>query len=187
MPGSWDAESPSATKTHGDHERDIEVRKGTAQHYLKESRHSREIFNPNSTRRKRSPRRSLQPYRKDLTPEEVRQDYNALIEQIQDWVQKLINPWLEDCGDDAHAFFTHVKKRILDADRFKRILREYPDLMNGLNFSEPDKTIVRSVILRYLNVRVFQSVLYDAILRSVQTISSIENHMRASVEPKRGI
>ncbi|KAF5986916.1 hypothetical protein FCOIX_1294 [Fusarium coicis] len=82
------------------------------------------------------------PYRKDLTPEEVRQDYNALIEQIQDWVQKLMNPWLEDCGDDAHAFLTHEKRRIVDADRFKRILREYLDLMNGLNFSEPDKAIV---------------------------------------------
>ncbi|EWG42980.1 hypothetical protein FVEG_04645 [Fusarium verticillioides 7600] len=86
------------------------------------------------------------PCRKDLTPEEVRQaqepDYNALIEQIQDWVQKLMNPWLEDCGDDAHAFLTHVKRRIVDADRFKRILREYLDLMNGLNFSEPDKAIV---------------------------------------------
>nr|RBQ90212.1 hypothetical protein FVER53263_04645 [Fusarium verticillioides] len=69
-------------------------------------------------------------------------DYNALIEQIQDWVQKLMNPWLEDCGDDAHAFLTHVKRRIVDADRFKRILREYLDLMNGLNFSEPDKAIV---------------------------------------------
>ncbi|RBR10069.1 hypothetical protein FVER53590_04645 [Fusarium verticillioides] len=69
-------------------------------------------------------------------------DYNALIEQIQNWVQKLMNPWLEDCGDDAHAFLTHVKRRIVDADRFKRILREYLDLMNGLNFSEPDKAIV---------------------------------------------
>lgn len=53
-----------------------------------------------------------------------------------------MNPWLEDCGDDAHAFLTHVKRRIVDADRFKRILREYLDLMNGLNFSEPDKAIV---------------------------------------------
>ncbi|KAF5684241.1 hypothetical protein FDENT_6810 [Fusarium denticulatum] len=82
------------------------------------------------------------PYRKDLTPEEVRQNYDALIGQIQDWVQKLVNPWLEDCGDDAHAFLTHAKRRIVDADRFKRILREYPDLMNGLKSSEPDKVIV---------------------------------------------
>ncbi|KAF5714204.1 hypothetical protein FMUND_7534 [Fusarium mundagurra] len=274
MPGSWNAES--ITKTQEDHERDIKARKGTAQHYLKEFHHLREICNilslfgeaqpqslrktePSPTTEKTSLEEtpqlrliedilqrlselnekkeiaeekvnrltkkvmdmehklsshmalaskakelaeenrvlreqlndaqshifSLQPYRKDLTPEEVRQDYDALIEQIQDWVQKLMNPWLEDCGDDAHTFLTHTRRRIVDADRFKRILREYPDLMNGLNFPETDEDIVTSVILRYLHVRVFQSVLYDAIPRSAQTISFIENHMRASVEPKR--
>ncbi|EXA41981.1 hypothetical protein FOQG_02333 [Fusarium oxysporum f. sp. raphani 54005] len=67
---------------------------------------------------------SLQPYRKDLTPEEVGQDYDALVEQIQDWVQKLVNPWLEDCDDDAHAFLTHAKRRKADANGFKSVLKK---------------------------------------------------------------
>ncbi|KAK2482691.1 hypothetical protein H9L39_04483 [Fusarium oxysporum f. sp. albedinis] len=183
MPGSWDAESPSTTKTHEYYERDIGTRKGTSQHPLKEFHHSREIFNflsspgeaqPQSLRKAepsltteeiadekadrltkkvmsmehrlsshmtlaskakelaeenrvlreqfndaQSHIFSLQPYRKDLTPEEVGQDYDALVEQIQDWVQKLVNPWLEDCDDDAHAFLTHAKRRKADANRFK--------------------------------------------------------------------
>ncbi|KAJ0151696.1 4-hydroxyphenylpyruvate dioxygenase [Fusarium oxysporum f. sp. albedinis] len=232
MPGSWDAESPSTTKTHEYYERDIGTRKGTSQHPLKEFHHSREIFNflsspgeaqPQSLRKAepsltteevglfgsliadekadrltkkvmsmehrlsshmtlaskakelaeenrvlreqfndaQSHIFSLQPYRKDLTPEEVGQDYDALVEQIQDWVQKLVNPWLEDCDDDAHAFLTHAKRRKADANRFK----------------STDEDIVTSVIIRYLHARVFQSVLYDAITRSVQTISFVENHM----------
>ncbi|KAG6984381.1 hypothetical protein FocnCong_v005047 [Fusarium oxysporum f. sp. conglutinans] len=67
---------------------------------------------------------SLQPYRKDLTPEEVGQDYDALVERIQEWVQKLVNPWLEDCDDDAHAFLTHAKRRKADANRFKSVLKK---------------------------------------------------------------
>ncbi|WKT40659.1 hypothetical protein QSH57_005465 [Fusarium oxysporum f. sp. vasinfectum] len=256
MPGSWDAESPSTTKTHEYYERDIGTRKGTSQHPLKEFHHSREIFNflsspgeaqPQSLRKAepsltteevgsfaslenlqlhhvvkdllqglselnenkqiadekadrltkkfmsmehrlsshmtlaskakelaednrvlreqlndaQSHIFSLQPYRKDLTPEEVGQDYDALVEQIQDWVQKLVNPWLEDCDDDAHAFLTHAKRRKADANGFKKT----------------DEDIVTSVIIRYLHARVFQSVLYDAITRSVQTISFVENHM----------
>ncbi|KAI1010839.1 hypothetical protein LB503_005187 [Fusarium chuoi] len=115
-------------------------------------------------------------------------DYNALIEQIQDWVQKLMKTWLEDCDDDAHDFLTHAKRRILDANRLTRFLRKYPDLMNDLNFPATDEDIVTSVIMRHLHVKVFQSILYDAIPHSVQTINFIENHMRAaSVEPNRGM
>ncbi|KLP01733.1 uncharacterized protein Y057_583 [Fusarium fujikuroi] len=109
---------------------------------------------------------SLQTYRKDLTPE-VAQDYDALIEQIQDRVQKLMKAWLEDCDDDAHAFLTHAKRHILDADRLARFLKKYPDLIDGLNFPETDEDIVTSVIMRHLHVRVFQSFLYDAIPHSI--------------------
>jgi hypothetical protein len=98
-----------------------------------------------------------------------------------------MNPWLEDCEDGAHSFLNHVKRRITDANRFKSALNKYPDLMNGLNFPETDEDIVTSLIMRYLHARIFQSVLYGAMPRSVQTIGFIENHMRASVEPKRGM
>ncbi|KAF4424472.1 hypothetical protein FACUT_10326 [Fusarium acutatum] len=224
MPGSWGAESPSTTKTHEDHERDIEAEKENPQlrlvedilQRLSELNEKREIAEEKANRltkkvinmeHRLSYHMALASKAKELAEENLvlREqlddaqshifsrykirfpDYDALIEQIQDWVQKLMNPWLEDCDDDARAFLTHAKRRIVDADRFKRILRKYPDLMNGLDFPEADEDIIISVILRYLHVRAFQSLLYDAIPRSVQTISFIENHMRASVEPKRDV
>ncbi|KAF5699904.1 hypothetical protein FGLOB1_11100 [Fusarium globosum] len=99
---------------------------------------------------------SLQTYRKDLTPEVA-----------QDWIQKLMKTWLEDCDDDAHTFLTHAKRHILDADKLARFLRKYPDLIDGLNFPETYEDIVTSVIMRHLHVKVFQSFLYDAIPHSI--------------------
>ncbi|RYC86648.1 hypothetical protein BFJ63_vAg10445 [Fusarium oxysporum f. sp. narcissi] len=137
MPGSWDAESPSTTKTHEYYERDIGTRKEEnlqLHHHLVEDllqrlselNGNKQIADEKADRltKKVSHIFSLQPYRKDLTPEEVGQDYDALVEQIQDWVQKLVNPWLEDCDDDAHAFLTHAKRRKADANRFKSVLKK---------------------------------------------------------------
>jgi hypothetical protein len=35
-----------------------------------------------------------------------------------------VNPWLEDCDDDAHAFLTHAKRRKADANGFKSVLKK---------------------------------------------------------------
>ncbi|EXK45804.1 hypothetical protein FOCG_06952 [Fusarium oxysporum f. sp. radicis-lycopersici 26381] len=70
MPGSWDAESPSTTKTHEYYERDIGTRKGTSQHPLKEFHHSREIFNFLSSPGEAQPQ-SLRKAEPSLTTEEV--------------------------------------------------------------------------------------------------------------------
>ncbi|KAF5606061.1 hypothetical protein FPCIR_162 [Fusarium pseudocircinatum] len=153
MPGSWDAESPSTTKTHGDHEEDIEARKDEnpqvrlAEVILQRLSELNEMEKGRRGEGKQAHEGShghgAQVELPHIQSPAPPQDYDALVEQIQDWVQKLMNPWLEDCGDDAHAFLTHAKRRIVDADRFKRILREYPDLMNGLNFSGQGHRLIR--------------------------------------------
>ncbi|KAF5663419.1 hypothetical protein FHETE_7495 [Fusarium heterosporum] len=130
---------------------------------------------------------SLQPYRKDLTPEEVGQEYDALVEHVQDWVQKFMDPWLEDYKDGVEALLSNAKKRAVDANRFKKILHQYPDLLNGSTFPETDEDIIASVIMRFLHDNIFQSVLYGAIPRYVDVISFIETQMQASVEPKRDL
>ncbi|KAF4339986.1 hypothetical protein FBEOM_6070 [Fusarium beomiforme] len=129
---------------------------------------------------------SLQPYRKDCTPEEIGQEYDALVEQVQDWVQKLMSQWM-DGGDDVDAFLNHAKKCKADVSSFKSVLDQYPDLIHGFNFPETDEDIITSVIMRYLHDKIFQSVLYGFAPRSVQTITSIENLMHVSVKPKRDL
>ncbi|KAM0343651.1 hypothetical protein ACHAPU_008403 [Fusarium lateritium] len=130
---------------------------------------------------------SLQPYRKDLTPEDVGQEYDTLVEHVQDWVQKFMDPWLEDYKDGVEALLSNAKKRAVDANRFKKILHQYPDLLNGSTFPETDEDIITSVIMRFLHDNIFQSVLYGVIPRYVDVISFIETQMQASVEPKRDL
>lgn len=127
---------------------------------------------------------SLQPYRKELTPEAVGQEYDDLVEQVQDWVEKFMGQWLDDRGIDG--LLGSAKKRPVDAKRFKQILYQYSDLVHGSSFPETDEDIITSVIMRYLHDNIFQTVLYGSIGRYVEVISFIENEMQMSVEPKRG-
>ncbi|KAM0381211.1 hypothetical protein ACHAPY_005414 [Fusarium culmorum] len=130
---------------------------------------------------------SLQPYRKELTSEEVGQEYDALVEQVQDWVQKFMDPWLDDHQEGVDSLLSNAKKRAVDATRFKHILYQYPDLLHGASFPETDEDIITSVIMRYLHDHIFQTVLYGMISRYVEVISFIEKEMQMSVEPKRDL
>jgi hypothetical protein len=97
-----------------------------------------------------------------------------------------MDPWLEDYKDGVEALMNNAKKRAVDANRFRKVLYQYPDLTNGSMFPETDEDIIASVIMRFLHDKIFQSVLYGSIPRYVELISFIENQMQASVEPKRG-
>jgi predicted nuclease with TOPRIM domain len=130
---------------------------------------------------------SLQPYRKELTSEEVGQEYDDLVEQVQDWVQKFMDPWLDDHREGVDALLSNAKRRAVDATRFKHLLYQYPDLIHGASFPETDEDIITSVIMRYLHDHIFQTVLYGMIARYVEVISFIEKEMQMSVEPKRGM
>ncbi|RGP62003.1 hypothetical protein FLONG3_10373 [Fusarium longipes] len=130
---------------------------------------------------------SLQPYRKELTSEEVGQEYDALVEQVQDWVQKFMDPWLDEDQEGFDALINNARKRAVDATRFKNVMYQYPDLIHGASFPETDEDIITSVIMRYLHDHIFQTVLYGTITRYVEVISFIEKEMQMSVEPKRDL
>ncbi|KAL5608921.1 hypothetical protein FOVSG1_003602 [Fusarium oxysporum f. sp. vasinfectum] len=90
VPGSWDAESPSTTKTHEYYERDIETRKGTTRHALKEFHHPREIFNFFSSSGEAQPQ-SLGRAEPSLTTEEVGsfEENLQLHHLVEDLLQRL--------------------------------------------------------------------------------------------------
>lgn len=108
------------------------------------------------------------------------------MEQVQDWVQKFMDPWLDDHEEGVEGVMTIAKKRPSDANRFKRVLHQYPDLVHGSMFPETDEDILASVIMRFLHDNIFQAILYGSIQQYVEIISFLENSMQMSVEPKRG-
>ncbi|KAM0330860.1 hypothetical protein ACHAQA_003815 [Verticillium albo-atrum] len=102
---------------------------------------------------------SLQPYRKDITPEEVGRQYTNLIESISDWVSKFMEPWLDNHQESLEMLSTGLQS---------------------------DEDVVVSLILRTLNDKIFQKTLYDAVSTVTDMLDGIEKSMREHVEPRRG-
>ncbi|KEY64489.1 hypothetical protein S7711_07237 [Stachybotrys chartarum IBT 7711] len=130
---------------------------------------------------------SLQPYRKELTPDEVGRDYDSLVEGIQDWTQKLMEPFLENPIKSAAEILTVARKRPNEAARFRKTLQQYPDLIQGSMYPETDEDIVAAVILRFVHDNIFQKILYGSVQDYTRCISDIEHQMQINVEPKRDL
>lgn len=113
-------------------------------------------------------------------------EYDALVEQVQDWVQKFMDPYLDDHEEGVESVMAIARKRSSDANRFKRVLHQYPDLVHGSMFPETDEDIITSLIMRFLHDNIFQAIIYGSIQHYVEVISFLENQMQSSVEPKRG-
>lgn len=114
------------------------------------------------------------------------QEYDDLVEGVQDWVQKLMDPVLDDVAIGTEEVLSHARHRPSDAMRFKKTLRQYPDLVHASMLPETDEDILVGVILRYLHDNIFQRILYGSIQHYTEIISFVENLLQTTVEPKRG-
>ncbi|KAB5583556.1 hypothetical protein GE09DRAFT_1278750 [Coniochaeta sp. 2T2.1] len=127
---------------------------------------------------------SLQPYRQKLTPKEVEQDFDDLVTSISEWVQKFIEPTI----DNEKAFQQAVERARKDPEDVV-ILKQYmgchPDLIHGCLYPETDVDIIVSIILRFISEFVFQSGIPGNVKHLGEAISQIEASMQSHVEPKR--
>jgi chromosome segregation ATPase len=128
---------------------------------------------------------SLQPYRKDLTPEEVGQEFDDLVNNVTDWVTKLIEPILDD-DDKIDEALAVAKKKPHEAMSLKHKLHSDADLAFGCMFPDTDIDILITIVMRFLQDRIFQKVLFETIPHAVEVLSYIESSMQTNVEPKRG-
>ncbi|GKT44673.1 uncharacterized protein ColSpa_04854 [Colletotrichum spaethianum] len=130
---------------------------------------------------------SLQPYRKELTPEEVGREYDDLVEGIADWVSKFMDPVLDDYDQGVEDVLMNARRKPTEALRLKRMIHMYPDLVKGSTFPETDEDVIVAIIMRFLNDNIFQKVLYDAIASCVEVLSFVETALQNHVEPKRDL
>ncbi|OHF00672.1 hypothetical protein CORC01_03989 [Colletotrichum orchidophilum] len=130
---------------------------------------------------------SLQPYRKELTPEEVGREYDDLIEGISDWVTKFMDPFLDDHEKGVEDIMMTARRKPTDALKLKRIIHLYPDLVHGAVFPETDEDIAVAIIMRFLNDNIFQKILYGAITNYVEVLSFVEIALQNHVDPKRDL
>lgn len=109
------------------------------------------------------------------------------MEKIQDWVQKIMDPFLEDPEAGLNEIVTAARKRQMDAMLFKKAIKNNPDLIHATTYPETDEDVVVGVILRFLHDNIFQKIMYGSIQKYTEVISFVENFMQTAVEPKRGI
>ncbi|KAK4135778.1 hypothetical protein BT67DRAFT_448710 [Trichocladium antarcticum] len=129
---------------------------------------------------------SLQPYRKELTPEEVGREFDDLVNGIADWVTKLMDPILDD-DDKMDEIVSAAKKRPLETQKLKKYMHSYGDLVHGSMFPETDIDILLAIIMRFLQEHVFQKVLFDTVPSVVDVLALVESSMQTNVEPKRDL
>ncbi|KAL1839321.1 hypothetical protein VTJ49DRAFT_1649 [Mycothermus thermophilus] len=127
---------------------------------------------------------SLQPYLKDLTPKEVAQDFDDLVNSVSDWVTGFMDPILDD-EDRIDDVLLRVRRGAQDVQRLRRYMHTHPDLVYGCTYPETDVDIMIALVLRYLQDHVFQQALYGAVPQLVQVISFLEASMQTNVQPKR--
>ncbi|KAK2051264.1 hypothetical protein LY76DRAFT_688464 [Colletotrichum caudatum] len=130
---------------------------------------------------------SLQPYRREITPEQVGREYDDLVEGITDWVAKFMDPILDDYDQGVEDVLTNARRKPTDALRLKRAMHTYPDLVRGSTFPETDEDIIVAIIMRFLNDNIFQKVLYGSIADYVEVLSFVETALQNQVEPKRDL
>jgi chromosome segregation ATPase len=129
MPGSWEDESPiePIVKTHEYYERDIETRKGTAQHVLMEFDHSGEVANFLSNSGEAQPQ-SLRKTEQSLTTEEVG-SLGSLVDLNIDLSTHHTNNIQEE-NPQLHRLIEDLLQRLSELNENKQIAEEKADRLS---------------------------------------------------------
>lgn len=152
---------------------------------------------------------SLQSGLKVLTPKEVRtvcrtfncltpippnilllyltqlQDFDDLVNDISEWVEKFMIPITEDASRRDWVL-THTKKYPGDARDLKKFIHHYPDIEHGIGFPDTDIDVMIAVVMRFLHDNVFQKMLIGCVSEAISYLSFIESSMQNNVDPERG-
>ncbi|KAK0634380.1 hypothetical protein B0T17DRAFT_482205 [Bombardia bombarda] len=129
---------------------------------------------------------SLQPYRKDLTQEEVGTDFDDLVNGVTHWVSKFADPIIENPNKGDH-FASFAARRADPFDRLKSYITKDADILRGCLFLETDVDILIAVVMRFLNEQIFETVLFGAVSNTVAALNYVEMTMQTRVEPKRDL
>ncbi|KXX73605.1 hypothetical protein MMYC01_209753 [Madurella mycetomatis] len=129
---------------------------------------------------------SLQPYRKDLTPEEVGQEFDDLVNNVTEWVTRFLEPILDDDDKMDEALMLAIKKAS-EVERLRKYMHGQGDLVNACMYPDTDIDIFIALVMRFLQDNIFQKTLIGAVPSAVEVLSYIEGSMQTNVEPKRDL
>lgn len=127
---------------------------------------------------------SLQPYRREITPEEVASDWELLFAGVSDCVERLVGPTLD--SDALHKeVLQRARKHPTTWAGILKHMYQQPDLAQAAEYPDTDLDVLTAIVMRHLNEHVFQTTLYGARPAHVAAVAAIENAMATHVEPRR--
>ncbi|KAK6066751.1 hypothetical protein SCUP234_11930 [Seiridium cupressi] len=129
---------------------------------------------------------SLQPYLKDIAPEEIGRDFDDLYSAACDWVEKWLTPVFDD-EDTSDEILQKVRNNTLKAAGLRKMMKGQPDLIYATRFSDTDQDVIVGMMMRFLHHEVFSKVLYEAVGDIIKTIQTLEDSMRTHVQPQRDL
>jgi len=128
---------------------------------------------------------SLQPYRRDLMPEEVGREFDDLVTAVGDWTAQ----WAEPIVDDPEAvddLVAEAKRRPSENQRLRKYLQHANDLIRGSAMSDTDIDVIIGLIWRFLFTHIFSSVLFGSASPIAELVCLIEESM-CNLEPARDL
>ncbi|KAL8287972.1 hypothetical protein RB597_000185 [Gaeumannomyces tritici] len=127
---------------------------------------------------------SLQPYRREITPEEVANDWELLFTRVSDCVERLVEPTLDSDALRKETLMRARKHPTTWSGILKHMYQQ-PDLAQAACYPDTDLDVLIAMVMRHLNERVFQTTLYGVRPAHVAAVAAIENAMATHVEPRR--
>lgn len=108
-----------------------------------------------------------------------------MVTNVSEWVQKFVDPVIDDEDNFQHAV-DRVRKNPDDVAKLRAFVANHPDLIHGCLYPETDVDILISIVLRYLNDYIFQKGVPQGVRPLAEAISHIEGSMQSYIAPKRG-
>ncbi|KAH8677907.1 hypothetical protein BX600DRAFT_431217 [Xylariales sp. PMI_506] len=129
---------------------------------------------------------SLQPFLKDITPEEVGRDFDDLHTKVCDWVEKWLTPVFDDAERSAEVIH-RLERNILRSSHIKKMMAQEPDLARCSVFPDTNQDVAVAMIMRFLYREVLSTVLCNTEPAVLDVLKKIEDAMRKNVQPQRDV
>jgi len=113
------------------------------------------------------------------------QEYDDLVEAVQDLATKFMDPIIED-SQKTNQVLGSTKKRSSEWATFFKYMSTHPSLVNGCDYTETDVDVYIGLVMRFLSERVFQTTLCGTMALAVDTLNFVARTMESEVEPQRG-
>lgn len=106
------------------------------------------------------------------------------MDSIQDLIGPLLDPWFDL---DSKSTSLAIAERSANLRTLQLAIFEYPDLVSAAAWPNMDEDILLSLVMRYLNAKLFSTELYGVLPQLSANLQGISTHKLNHTTPLRGL